>query len=268
MKSVLVAKALSAAMLCLAAGPVCADYLEGSASWSKPWKELEFDCFTVKVNHAGDMSVTVGGVSISFGQVAGRWHGKNFSTHNNLSGTGPWTDVEGFEQRHGDQVVITVQGLITDMHVKETLRIDTNTLSLVYRWQGEIVDPTPELERIYGHSGALFTWRDKSLNPSFVARPAYGDAVRSRFRDDFGEIPNVRSFFFASRGLDVHLDMSRARNVLFKRASSRPAIPIRFHLTPRGADPAHVMPGATLHYEIRVSIRPNQKRPATVREGR
>ena len=241
------------AVLWLAVAPASADYLDGATSWPKPWKRLEFGDFAVGVNFAGDMSVTAGGVGFGFGQVSGSWHGKNFSTHNNLSGTGPWSEVKGSEEKQGEATLLTVEGVMTDMRVKETLLVVSN--SLVFRWRGEIVDPTPELARVYGHSGALATWQDPNLNPSFEARLTYGEAVEARFRDDFGELPNVRSFSFGSGGTTVRVDFVKARSVSFRRADEHPRIPVRYSLVPMGANPSHLMPGSVLEYEIKVTVR-------------
>lgn len=233
-----------------------ADYLDGAKRWAKVWRELKTESYVVSVNHAGDMSVTVGGVTFTFGQLSGHWRGRNFSTHNNLSGVGPWSDVKGFETKQGAATVLRVEGVITDLAITETLTAGPD--SITFRWHGEIVDPSPELTRVYGHAGAFFTWRDRTLNPTFTARLGNGESIESRLRSEFGQLPNVRSFSFKSGGKAVRIDFARARNVVFTRHDERATIPIRYSLVAAGANPESLMPGAVLEYEIKVTVRPTE----------
>ena len=230
-----------------------ADYLDGSKRWATVWKELKTDSYVVKVNHAGDMSVTVGGVTFGLGQLSGRWRGRNFSTHNNLSGVGPWSKVTGSETKQDDATVLTVEGIMTDLAVTATLVAGPDAIA--FRWRGEVVDPSPELERILGHASAFFTWRDKALDPAFTARLRGGESIESNFRSEFGQLPNVRSFSFESGGSAVRIDFAGVRSVVFSRDSRRAMIPVRFSFAATGANPECLMPGARMEYEIRVTIR-------------
>jgi len=233
-----------------------ADYLDGSKRWASIWKELKTESYVVKVNHAGDMSVTVGGVTFGFGQLSGRWRGKNFSTHNDLNGVGPWSEVVGSETKQGDAMVLRVEGTITDLAVTAMLVAGPSTI--IFRWRGEIVDPSPELERILGHASAFCTWRDKTIDPTFTARLSNGESVESHFRSEFGQLSNVRSFSFESGGSAVRIDFAGARSVVFTRDDRRATIPVRLSFAATGANPECLMPGARMEYEIRVTIRPTE----------
>ena len=240
-----------AALALTAAASSPADYLDGSERWSGKWRSIENALYCVDVNFAGEMGVTVGGVGIAFGQLQGCWDGKNFSSHSDLCGKGPWTTVEGKVEEDGDTTRVTVSGWMADMTIVETLVAGPNLIT--YRWQGRVGDPTPELSRI-SFSGALYTWRDRELNPTCAAVSSDGRRTTFRLRDEFRELVNVERVEFQVGGTAARVEFRHTRNVRCRYDRYKAQIPVRYFFEAKGA--AHLTPGAVFSYEIRVAVSP------------
>jgi len=247
---------LLAFLALLTAMPSPADYLAGAKTWCGKWRSLQKGRYCVDVNYTGEMGVTVGGVGFGFGQFQSRWREKRFSTHHDLHGKGPWTTVDGKVEEDGDISRVTVSGTIVDMAIVQTLVAGPDAIT--YRWQGEVIDPTPELDRI-DFEGAVYTWKNRELDLPCSAVSTDGRRTAFRLRNDFGELLDVQRLEFEVEGAGVSIALAGVRRFRFRSDKRHTAIPVRFYFQPEGA--AHLTPGAVFGYEIKVTLSSAQRKP-------